>query len=260
MSKNIHVNGRKFEIHGRDGDPYYEDLINVGNKTNDFLFYMADKFVQAGDTVIDIGANIGITTCVLAAAAAPGRVLSFEPGPDTFERLQQTVAANKLDNVTTYQLALGSTSGTVAFLDNQDSGSASHLAPAGTALGGSNFEVTVQEFDRFSESAELTRIDFMKLDVEGFELDVLKGGAATIARLKPKVFLEFNTFTLIAYGNRNPRTVLEYLIDTFPFVYRFEGGQPIIIKSEAEQLGFIHDNLLRRGCVDDLVCCYKPLS
>jgi FkbM family methyltransferase len=259
MPKEIRVNGRSLTIHGRHGDPYF-DHFDLGHKTNDFLLYAADRYVKADDTVLDIGANIGITTCVLSLAAHQGRVFSFEPDPDTFALLENTIAVNGLTNATPHQIALGATSGSLAFLTDATTASASHLAPADTSLAVGNIQVAVYEMDRFVEREELTRIDFIKIDVEGFELDVLQGGAATIARLRPKVFLEFNSFTLIAYGNRNPRALLEYLIDKFPFVYRFETGRLLAIRSEAEQLSFIHDNLVHRGCVDDLICSFHELT
>lgn len=259
MPKQIQVNGHAFTIHGRHGDPYF-DHLDIGDKTNDFLLYAADRYVKTDDTVLDIGANIGVTTCVLSLATQRGRVFSFEPEPGTFAILKHTIAVNDLANNIPHQIALGATSGSMAFLANTVSASASHLAPAATSLGGGNIQVAVYELDRFVEREEITRIDFMKIDVEGFELDVLKGGAATVARLRPKVFLEFNSFTLIAYGNRNPRTFLEYLTGTFPFVYRFKGGFPVIVRDEQERLSFLHDNLIIRGCVDDLLCSFESLE
>jgi hypothetical protein len=71
------------------------------------------------------------------------------------------------------------------------------MAYDGISLGGSNTRVTVKTvYDVVSEQ-KLTRLDFIKIDVEGFELDVLEGARNTINQLKPDVFLELNAFTLM---------------------------------------------------------------
>jgi hypothetical protein len=133
------------------------------------------------------------------------------------------------------------------------------MAYDGISLGGSNTRVTVKTVDDVVSEQKLTRLDFIKIDVEGFELDVLEGARNTINQLQPDVFLEFNAFTLIAYGNQNPRHVLERLKRTFPYVYRFEGGVPHAITDEFSVLAFVHDNLIKRGCVDDLFCTFREL-
>ncbi len=259
MPKLITVNGRTFTIQGRDGDPYF-DHLNVEGGANEFLFYTASRFVREGDVVFDVGANIGVTTCALSAAAGSGTVYSFEPGPETYALLTQTIATNGLSNVRAQQLALAATAGTLDFLANPVSGSASHLAPASRALGGSNLQVQVRTLDEFAASNGLNRIDLIKIDVEGFELDVLQGAAAILATRQSKVFLEFNSYTLIAFGNQNPRAVLEFLTGTFPNVYRLIEGQLVAISSDTDRLRFIHDNLIRNGCVDDLLCSFEQLT
>ena len=111
--------------------------------------------------------------------------------------------------------------------------------------------------DAFVDEHDLQRIDLIKIDVEGFEPEVLAGARRTLERFHPSVLLEFNSFTLIAYGNHNPRTLLETLLDTFPHVYRFQAGKMIEIRDDASRLAFLHDNLVKHGCVDDLYCSYE---
>ncbi|MCE2919962.1 MAG: FkbM family methyltransferase [Acetobacteraceae bacterium] len=248
-----------FRIHGRAGDPYF-DNVSTWAQSNEFLIHAVGRYIQPGSVIFDIGANIGLTTCMFSKVASQTRVFSFEPSPEAFGYLTQTIAENALENVAAHQFAFGAQSGSISFTVNAFSGAASHLAPAGKSLGQGNTLVEVQDLNSFIEREKISRLDFIKIDVEGFELDVLEGGVEALKRLRPIVFLEFNSFTLIAYGNRNPRALLEYLIDNFPFVYRFETGRLLPIRSEAEQLSFIHDNLIHRCCVDDLICSFGELT
>ena len=211
-------------------------------------------------TIFDVGANIGVTAAILGAAAPRGHLYAFEPGAETYPHLMATIEANKLASCHSEQIALGANSGEVNFLANPTSGSASHMALDGVSLGGSNTRVTIKTVDDVVSERELTRLDFIKIDVEGFELDVLDGAKTTMAKLKPEVFLEFNAFTLIAYGNQNPRHALERLKRSFPHVYRFDNGAPREVTDENSVLEFIHDNLIKRGCVDDLFCTFEALQ
>jgi FkbM family methyltransferase len=259
MRKTITVDGRDLVVCGRVGDPYF-DHLNIGDHANDFLLYVSKHYLRADAEIFDVGANIGATAAILATAAPQGRLFAFEPGAETYPHLIATIQANKLPNCHPQQIALGASSGEVDFLSNSLSGSASHIVLNGMSLGGSNTRVKIKTVDDVVSQHELTRLDFIKIDVEGFEVDVLDGAKTTMVKLKPEVFLEFNAFTLIAYGNRNPRHVLEQLKGVFPHVYRFDRGMPHEITDETSVLEFIHDNLIRRGCVDDLFCTFEALQ
>jgi FkbM family methyltransferase len=258
MFKNISFAGRSLKIHGIKGDPYF-DHLNAGDHTNDFLRKVAQTYVRPEATVFDVGANIGVTTAILGTAASRGRVFSFEPSPSVYPVLLDTIKANNLTHCTPYQLAVGAAPGQLGFFDNPTSASASHLVADTTTLGGTTHTVAVVTIDDFVAEHAVQKIDLIKIDVEGFELDVLAGAVKTLAS-EPSVFLEFNSFTLIAYGNQNPRTVMEKLLTMFPYVYRYEGGREHRIRlDDGTLLAFIHDNLVKRGCVDDLYCSFQAI-
>ena len=111
--------------------------------------------------------------------------------------------------------------------------------------------------DEIVSRFSLDRLDLIKIDVEGFEMDVLEGARDTLERLRPNVFLEFNSFTLIAYGNHNPRSVLERLLSLFSAIYRFEDEVEHRVREGEGVHGFMHDNLIKHGCVDDLYCTFE---
>jgi Methyltransferase FkbM domain len=134
------------------------------------------------------------------------------------------------------------------------------LGAASSGISSSSIEVSVSTVDQFVRERSISRVDMVKIDVEGFEPGVISGARQTIERLQPVVFVEVNSFTLIAYRNFNPRAFVESMMSIFPFVYWFDHGTPKRLHSDDDLLGFIHDHLIKRGCVDDPFCTFSPLA
>lgn len=130
--------------------------------------------LQPGDWFADIGANIGSYT-VLAAKAVGARVIAFEPVATTFRDLQDNIALNSIGaRVDARQECVGSSAGCVAMTTDQDS--VNHVVVAGERAASAMVPVV-----RLDDALE-GRVPFMiKLDVEGYELEALRGAPATLA-------------------------------------------------------------------------------
>jgi hypothetical protein len=112
--------------------------------------------------------------------------------------------------------------------------------------------------DSFLASAGAGKIDLIKIDTEGFEIDVLVGAKSTLGQYRPVVFLEMNSWCLIAFRNMNPRSFLESLLHGFPFVFWVTpSGKLRRIGSGVSMHHFLHEHLVRHGCINDLVCCWQ---
>jgi FkbM family methyltransferase len=150
--------------------------------------------VHEGDCVLDIGANIGLYTGIVARkVGVSGRVHSFEPNPPTFQRLTLHVQENGLDNVHCHAIALGETEQDSVLNDfgGTDSGKSSlRGVDPGKAVAG--VSVHVSALDSVVQRLALEKIDVVKIDVEGFEPEVLLGARATIASRKPLICLEWS--------------------------------------------------------------------
>lgn len=258
MQKSVAFGDETITVCGREGDPYF-DHLNIAHPTNDFMMMVASN-LRKDAVIFDIGANVGVTSCIFSSRAPNGSVYSFEPSQEAFGFLWQTLTFNNAANCFPFQLALGAKPGKLQFYEDPNSASASHLVLNGHTLKDGTTFVEVSTIDLFVADKKIKRLDFIKIDVEGFELDVLAGAAKTLKSLKPAVLLEINSFTLIAYRNLNPRFVIEKLLTEFPFVYAFEAGRTYQIKSPYTVLDFIHRNLINHGCIDDLLCCCEPLA
>jgi FkbM family methyltransferase len=205
---------------------------------------------------VDVGANLGLS--VLAMAPFASRILAVEPAPHTAEALRRTIAANGLEErVAVEAVALGATTGELAFHESGHS-AGSHLLSA-EALGSKDLDsvsVPVRRLDELVVQHELHRLDFIKIDVEGHETEVLDGAAETLARFRPTVFLEFNAWVLQCNRNANPRAVLEDWLARFPVAHATRGNAPPLRITSDSLLAFLHDHLVKRGCADDLVLSF----
>jgi FkbM family methyltransferase len=143
-------------------------------------------FIQRGAIVLDVGANIGAHTVPLAQlAGSDGLVLAFEPQPILHQMLCANLALNSIPNVRTFAMALGNSQGscTIPVLDYAAS---KNFGGIEMNSGADGEVVPLGMLDDFG----LDRVDFIKLDVEGFESKVLEGGAVTIDRCRPVIYLE----------------------------------------------------------------------
>ena len=258
LARKIDLFGHKVDIWGVENDQYFLDLNSTLSTSNKFLINIISRLPYSA-VVFDIGANVGLTMAIFSLRVSTGAVYAFEPSPTVFPCLKATIETNKFRNCRAYNTAMGEISGEMGFSNNSSTASASHLSRE-NSLGENNTIVTVSTIDLMALELEISRLDLIKIDVEGFELDVINGALKTIESLKTSVFVEFNCFTLIAFGNINPRQLLEKLLDTFPYVYAWDGVSPSLIGDTHASLRLIHNNIVVNGCVDDLYCTFSPLQ
>ncbi len=144
------------------------------------------QVVKPGDTVLEIGANLGAHTLVLAQLAGEsGRVYAFEPQRLLFQALAGNMAINSVTNVFAYQKAVGETTANikVPMLNYEQEVNWGGLELGQWEQGEDVEQITV-------DSLPLNACHFIKIDVEGMELDVLKGAIATIGCFQPLLYVE----------------------------------------------------------------------
>ena len=145
--------------------------------------------VRPGDLVIDAGANIGVITGQLAnKVGSDGRVHAFEPLPRNISRLERLGNDNGLTQVIVHPVALGAAAGS-AELRLSGVGGGAYASFTATWINEGRLEVEVRTID---EELQGLAPSFIKIDVEGFEYQVLQGASETLAEHKPLLFLEVN--------------------------------------------------------------------
>lgn len=144
--------------------------------------------VTPGAVCLDIGANVGALTLAMAdCVGAEGMVHAFEPGPFPYGRLVRNLGLNPAiaARVVPRQLGVADRAGTLYWSADEDGNPAN-----ATMLGTSGTAVEVIAIDEYVAAHVLTRIDFVKIDVESMEFEVLSGGAAAWRRCRPVIYFE----------------------------------------------------------------------
>ena len=138
--------------------------------------------IRAGDQVLDIGAAAGYYTLLSAKLVGnTGRVVSFEPDPNNLQFLRSHVEQNRLDQVTILPIALADETGTARFGGGTGTGT-------GRLCNDGPTEVAVRRLDDVAAEMDL-RPRHLKIDVEGAEMAVLRGGQRLIEKYRPTIFL-----------------------------------------------------------------------
>lgn len=181
------------------------ELMQTGRYAQDELDNLAGLIGAVGPdpVLLDVGANIGVHSLLFAGlAGARGRVHAFEAQRILFQMLMGNLALNCVENVFARQVALGAAPGTLrlppvdyaqpwnfggmGLVDESPDPQFAH-GSAERALAERDEAIEVVTLDQLG----LPHVDFIKIDVEGMELDVLKGGRATIERDRPLMQLEW---------------------------------------------------------------------
>lgn len=148
------------------------------------------EYVASGDTVYDIGANLGYVSLALAKRVGPhGRVIAFEPVPENSDLLRKNIEVNQLKNVQVFDCAASDHSGKTVIRIVKNLSTASLVwhknDPSATEL-----EIRTEAIDHLVAAGDLGPPKFVKIDVEGAEGQVLQGMRRTIASAKPVLFVE----------------------------------------------------------------------
>ncbi|RSM37508.1 FkbM family methyltransferase [Amycolatopsis balhimycina DSM 5908] len=186
----VEFRGSRFVI-GRDLTLY--PFVRAGGFEERELDWLLPR-IKPGDVVWDVGANVGIYTVLLAKRAR--RVVAFEPIPATMARLRANIGLNGIDNAEPVEAALADEAGRRSMAVLASGAGGSHLVRDG----GGSFEVAVTTGDRYA--AEHGAPDVVKVDIESFEPEFVRGASAVLRDRRPLLTLEVNRTSMATAAER----------------------------------------------------------
>ncbi len=205
-------------------------------------------YLRDGDTVIDCGAHVGLFSILAGRAIGPrGRLIAFEPAPTTASLLRSNLQSNQLTDAVVIESAVADQPGTLKLHRHGEGRSAyNSLCEAGDDGG---IDVTVTSLDRVIVEQNIEHVDFLKIDVEGFEPSVWRGAAASIQAAKlPLVMIEFTEENLQRAGHSSIE-LARTITDSGYHLCRFDPGRRLLIPTQVtEPIGY--DNLFAARDID----------
>jgi FkbM family methyltransferase len=170
------------------------------------------KYLNTGDVFLDVGANIGWYTLLASTIVGEyGRIYAIEPRPGTFERLQETIALNKLQNkVKLYQLAVSDKSGSgfLSWVPQTDNPGGSFLSNEDLSGNMVSHPVELVTID----SLDINTVNFIKIDVEGSEYRAIMGAMNLILKNRPIILSEILPLSLQRISGKSADEYLELFL------------------------------------------------
>ena len=219
-TKSVKVLHKTFEISGDD-----DYLWEMGQEFEPDNVNLLARLCDDDSRVLDVGANIGMTALALSQISSHGQIVAIEPVPRTFQLLQRNVANADSSNIKIFNFALGSREEIALMQGHPSNFACSFIADNYKIPDSDHFahEVTIKRLDDIFCDLSLDRLDFMKVDVEGFELEVFEGAQKTLTDYRPIVFLEMNHWCLNIYRQMSIPEFRERLMEYFPYVFAIDG-------------------------------------
>lgn len=221
MQKQIKIGDSVYVVSSDD-----DYLIAMGNDFEPHMVQLFRALIGLDDVVADIGANIGLTAILFSTLA--NKVYAFEPSSSTFQILFENLDRNAISNVEAINIGIGEKeeAQTITFAQNNRSGGfVSDKIRLET--GHITEEIRLDTIDHFFASKEPSPT-FLKIDVEGFEVSVIRGGSAFLQRARPVVVMEMNHFCLDVLHRITIPDFLDFMRSVFPYLYAVDNDNTTI--------------------------------
>jgi FkbM family methyltransferase len=233
---NIKIGDVEYDICSDD-----DYLSGLGVQFEPSMVDLFKSLVKKSDVVADIGANIGCTALLFSQISSA--VHAFEPCLTTYSILEQNVNRAGVENVWVYDHGLGEELGEFTITYGSWNRSGAYVSNVTQAsVGHTSEKIRISTLDHFSESKGVA-FDFLKIDVEGFEASVIRGGSNAIAKDKPVVALELNHWCLNALQRITVPDFFDFLRSVFPILYAVENQGYFNLHNEDDSFGAMYQHI-----------------
>jgi FkbM family methyltransferase len=204
----ITVSGIDIELAGAENDLYFQHCLNEAELFQPAIA-AASVLLPPDAVLLDIGASLGTVSAAMAQRLDQGRIIAVEAAPSVHPSLRETIRRASDSRITLVEAAVSDHIGVTTFHQDPNGSGWGFLSPDGGT------EVNTITVDQIAADLGLNRVDFIKIDVEGGELAVLKGASATLEEHRPIVMFEVNPFCLWRYGRCLPQDLFSWVRERF---------------------------------------------
>lgn len=232
LSNNICINLYK--------DSVLSKMIYDGFEQDELHF--VSEILTKGDVFIDIGSNVGLFSLIASRCVGnEGKIIAIEPAPITYDRLLENIVINGITNIDSRNIGLSDEPGELNFYISDNGYDAwNSFAPSKDNKLQKQIKVQVSTINHELEKVEKHKIKLVKIDVEGWEKFVIKGGESFFKIYSPIVMVEFtdeNTYN----AGYSAHEIYEIMVQYGYEWYIFKGGKLI---KESKRLFYPYNNLI----------------
>jgi FkbM family methyltransferase len=173
-------------------------------------------------------------------------VIAIEPSPTVFRCLSENIAQSGHTNISCVECAVGAEDGFAKLVDQSAYG---YLSKQGET------KVELRTLATLTDFCGLKRLDFVKIDVEGKEFEILSQSSPLINFFGSLVMFELNSWCMLGLHNANPREFIEWTVDNFDHVFmvRPQGKKLLLRVDRSNALPVLHDHLVHDRCISDFL-------
>lgn len=216
METRLYTNRYGKKIYLEDGDWLGEQRYEGKGPYQQRNLKCLQELCPHSRVTLDIGANVCMNS--IEYAEFSDWVYAWEPFPQTAEMAQMTIDANEIENITLYNCGLGSEQKQYETKAVEKNSGQNHVLPFKKNAKATGPTIYVETLDSYG----LNNVDIIKIDVEGFEMEVLQGGEQTIVKNKPIVQVEIDEKHLKKYG-RTPQEINDWFLERGFEPYKYNG-------------------------------------
>jgi len=190
--KIITVNGYKMSV--IPDDPGISSELRIFNVHEPLTTHITLQELKNDMICLDIGSNIGYYVLMESKAVGNnGRVIAIEPSPQNFQQMKKSLELEKISNVDAYNFGAGEENGEGNFLIHERS-NLGKIIPKGELIPefSNVIKIPLKKIDSFIEEKKLNRLDFIRMDIEGYEIKLFEGLWNTLRKFKPMIQMEFH--------------------------------------------------------------------
>ena len=189
----VEINGYKMKVIA--GDRGISEELSMFKTHEPITTKLIQSELKKDMVCLEAGANIGYYTLLESILVGKmGKILAIEPSPKNYAKLIENIKLNNIENVSTFNFACGDREGKIKFLISKKSNRCTTIdnnkmliQPSDTII-----DVDVMKLDTFLEEKNIEKIDFIRMDVEGYENHIIKGLVKTIQKFHPMFQIEIH--------------------------------------------------------------------